>query len=61
METVGKHLRNASSKFDDSTRILEKLENRVNMLAGAHPAQPGALYEDDPVKTKRTGRQLEQA
>jgi len=43
-ETVGKHLRNASSKFDESNKMLDKVENRVNVLAGAHPAQP-ALFE----------------
>lgn len=32
-ETVGKHLRNASAKYDDSEKRLDKVESRVSDLA----------------------------
>lgn len=33
-ETVGKHLRNANAKFDDSEKRLDKVEDRLDRLAG---------------------------
>lgn len=33
-ETVGKHLRNASAKYDDSEKRLDKVEDRLDRLAG---------------------------
>ncbi len=33
-ETVGKHLRNASAKYDDGEKRLDKVEDRLDRLAG---------------------------
>ena len=33
-ETVGKHLRNANTKFDESEKRLDKVEDRLDRLAG---------------------------
>jgi len=39
-EKLGTHLKNAGKSYDDSTRALGKLENRVQNLAGAGMTQP---------------------
>ena len=33
-DTVGQHLRNASTKFDEGSKLLAKVELRVESLAG---------------------------
>ena len=38
-ETVGKHLRNAAVKFDDSSRVLQKVERRLEGLSANHSDQ----------------------
>ena len=38
-ETVGKHLRNANAKFDDSEKRLDKVEDRLDRLAGTGQQQ----------------------
>lgn len=38
-DTVGKHLRNASAKFDDSSRVLQKVEQRLEGLSSSNPEQ----------------------
>jgi DNA recombination protein RmuC len=39
-DKLGTHLKNAGKSYDDSTRALGKLENRVQNLAGAGISQP---------------------
>ena len=39
-DKLGTHLKNAGKSYDDSTRALGKLENRVQNLAGAGMSQP---------------------
>jgi DNA recombination protein RmuC len=39
-DKLGTHLKNAGKSYDDSTRALSKLENRVHNLAGAGISQP---------------------
>lgn len=39
-EKLGTHLKNAGKSYDDSTRALAKLENRVENLAGTGTSQP---------------------
>ena len=39
-DKLGTHLKNAGKSYDDSTRALGKLENRVQNLAGAGMTQP---------------------
>ncbi|MGC2321273.1 MAG: DNA recombination protein RmuC [Terriglobales bacterium] len=39
-DKLGTHLKNAGKSYDDSTRALGKLENRVHNLAGAGISQP---------------------
>jgi DNA recombination protein RmuC len=39
-DKLGTHLKNAGKSYDDSTRALSKLENRVQNLAGAGISQP---------------------
>jgi len=39
-EKLGTHLKNAGKSYDDSTRALSKLENRVQNLAGTGMSQP---------------------
>jgi len=39
-DKLGTHLKNAGKSYDDSTRALSKLENRVQNLAGAGVSQP---------------------
>ncbi|MGO9208967.1 MAG: DNA recombination protein RmuC [Terriglobales bacterium] len=39
-DKLGTHLKNAGKSYDDSTRALGKLENRVHNLAGAGMSQP---------------------
>ena len=39
-DKLGTHLKNAGKSYDDSTRALSKLENRVQNLAGAGMTQP---------------------
>lgn len=44
-ETIGQHVRNASSKFDEGSRLFAKVEARVESLTGHGPEQP-ELFED---------------
>jgi len=39
-DKLGTHLKNAGKSYEDSTRALSKLENRVHNLAGAGVSQP---------------------
>ena len=39
-DKLGTHLKNAGKSYEDSTRALSKLENRVQNLAGAGISQP---------------------
>ncbi len=47
-ETVGKHLRNANAKFDDSEKRLDKVEDRLDRLAGT-----GTEQQELPLEGKR--------
>ncbi len=47
-ETVGKHLRNANAKFDESEKRLDKVEDRLDRLAGT-----GAEQQELPLEGKR--------
>src|SRR5206468_609051 len=44
-DTVGQHIRNATAKFDDSSKLLAKVELRVESLMGAGVDQP-SLFEE---------------
>ncbi len=44
-ETIGKHLRNAGAKYDESSRMLEKVEMRVENLAGGANENQASLFE----------------
>ncbi len=53
-ETIGKHLRNAATKYDESSKMLEKVENRVeNLAVGANDHQ--ASLFDAQEKALKTG------
>ena len=42
-ETVGRHLRNAAVKFDDSSRVLQKVERRLEGLSSTNSDQEALL------------------
>jgi len=44
-ETIGQHIRNASSKLEEGTRLLTKVELRVESLAGNGPEQAELFVE----------------
>lgn len=44
-ETVGQHIRNASAKMDEGTKLLTKVEVRVESLGGSGAEQP-LLFEE---------------
>lgn len=46
-DKLGTHLKNAGKSYDDSTRALGKLENRVHNLAGAGISQPELPLDGD--------------
>ena len=48
-ETVGKHLRNATSKYDESARLLNKVETRVQGLSD-HRGEQLSLIEAEAEK-----------
>ena len=45
-ETMGQHIRNASSKLDEGTKLLNKLELRVESLVGNGAGQ-AELFTND--------------
>src|SRR5262249_38714496 len=44
-DTVGQHIRNAAAKFEDGSKLLTKVDLRVESLAGAGSEQP-SLFEE---------------
>jgi DNA recombination protein RmuC len=46
-DKLGTHLKNAGKSYDDSTRALNKLENRIQNLAGAGISQPELPLETE--------------
>ena len=48
-ETVGKHLRNATTKYDESARLLNKVETRVQGLSD-HRGEQLSLIEAEAQK-----------
>lgn len=54
-ETTGKHLRNATTKYNESSLMLEKVENRVEHLAtGAHDHQRSLFESQEKPALKAT-------
>jgi len=53
-ETMGQHIRNASSKLDEGTRLLNKVELRVESLVGNGAGQTELFANDR--KALGTGR-----
>src|SRR5262245_36685988 len=49
-DVTGKHLRNAVSKFDESAKMLEKVEVRVENLAGDARETQGDLFDPETPK-----------
>jgi DNA recombination protein RmuC len=49
-DTIGQHVRNAAAKFDEGSKLLTKVEARVENLTGHGPDQP-ELFEGNPAKT----------
>ncbi len=53
--TVGKHLRNATTKYDESARLLNKVETRVQGLSD-HRGEQLSLIEDEAQKELGEGQ-----
>ncbi|HWZ45313.1 MAG TPA: DNA recombination protein RmuC [Candidatus Saccharimonadales bacterium] len=51
-ETIGQHVRNAAGKFDEGSRLLTKVEARVESLTGQGPDQPELFEEKQPPALK---------
>jgi len=45
-DTVGQHIRNAASKMEEGSKLLNKVELRVEGLAGGDPADQPTLFEE---------------
>jgi DNA recombination protein RmuC len=54
-DTVGQHLRNASNKFDEGTKLLNKVELRVEGLAG-NRAEQTVLFPEAEKKSLGAGK-----
>jgi DNA recombination protein RmuC len=46
-EVTGKHLRNASAKFDESAKALDKIQTRVEVLGNGGSEPQSALFESE--------------
>jgi DNA recombination protein RmuC len=44
-DVTGKHLRNASAKFDESAKALDRIQNRVEVLGNGGDEPQSALFE----------------
>jgi DNA recombination protein RmuC len=56
-ETVGQHVRNAASKMEEGSKLLNKVELRVESLAG-DGAEQQTLFEDEEERRKSLGAGL---
>ena len=47
-DTIGQHVRNAAAKFDEGSKLLNKVETRVESLTGQGPDQQDLFEEKTP-------------